>query len=113
FPQAVGVAVMKIKSFGLMVDAVETRVSVVGTKVLVWIASLSLAMAKMWEAMTAIVGGVTFLPTGTLRGNVVCTKITSVQVIFANALKLFANLSDNLYSKCITAKKNEKLLTLP
>jgi ATP-dependent protease HslVU (ClpYQ) peptidase subunit len=33
FPQAVGVAVMKIKSFGLMVAAIETRVWVVGTGV--------------------------------------------------------------------------------
>jgi hypothetical protein len=43
---------MKIKSFGLMVAAVGTRVDVVGTKVLVWIASLTLAMTEMDKTMT-------------------------------------------------------------
>ncbi|MDR1725803.1 MAG: hypothetical protein LBR28_05390 [Bacteroidales bacterium] len=34
FPQAVGIAVMKIKSFGLMVAAVGTRVFMLETRVL-------------------------------------------------------------------------------
>jgi Mg2+ and Co2+ transporter CorA len=73
FPQAVGIAVMKVKSFGLMVEAIETRVEVIETKiyetetmvydfvtkvieiaknVIVWIASLPLAMTEVEKAIT-------------------------------------------------------------
>jgi hypothetical protein len=81
FPQAVGVAVMKIKSFGLMVAAIETRIWVVGTKVSVWIASLTLAMTRVGE-------GVTFLPIDTFRRNVVLTNVfNSATNVFGSKIK--------------------------
>ncbi|MDR1725287.1 MAG: hypothetical protein LBR28_02730 [Bacteroidales bacterium] len=67
FPQAVGVAVMKIKSFGLMVDAMGTRVEIamtgvggketrfeaVGTRVEIAMTLVGKTMTKMGQMMTA------------------------------------------------------------
>ncbi|MDR1725958.1 MAG: hypothetical protein LBR28_06185 [Bacteroidales bacterium] len=61
FPQAVGIAVMKVKSFGLMVAEMGTMVYEIVTlvieiakNVIVWIASLSLAMTRVFMVETRI-----------------------------------------------------------